>query len=214
MPLVPLQGLQYRQVDVFAREALNGNGVAVFWNCGEMATGIMQGLTRELRQFEAIFLRSTGAKNQFRAKVFTMEEELDFAGHPVLGAASVLHEKYGHDEGETWSIVLNASTLEVTTRRTGESYHATMLQPKAEFLAPIVRHEEIEKVMQAVNLTMEDKHCPKVEIGTIKGSSKTSRREAPRDQSAHTFAGTVYMKWDGSCASRRADTLADRVKCS
>jgi trans-2,3-dihydro-3-hydroxyanthranilate isomerase len=164
---VPLKGLQYRQVDVFAQEALNGNGVAVFWDCGEITTGIMQGLTRELRQFEAIFLRATGVQNQFRAKVFTMEEELDFAGHPVLGAAAVLHEKHGRNEVEPWRIVLNARTIGVTTRRTGTSYVATMLQPEAEFLAPILLPADIERIMLAINLTVEDKHpALPIEVGS------------------------------------------------
>ena len=49
MHIFPWQGLAYRQVDVFARDVLNGNGVAVFWNTGEIPTETMQELTRELR---------------------------------------------------------------------------------------------------------------------------------------------------------------------
>ena len=127
------RGLTYRQVDVFANEVLNGNGVAVFWDSRETTAEAMQELTRELRQFEAIFLTASNARNEYRARVFTMEEELDFAGHPVLGAAAVLHEKYGQKVSETWRIVLNAGTIEVSTRRIGKSYVATMNQPEARF---------------------------------------------------------------------------------
>ena len=158
MPNAPWHGLEYRQVDVFANKVLGGNGVAVFWNRGELAKEVMQELTRELRQFEAIYLRRIGADNQFRANVFTMEEELDFAGHPVLGAAAVLHEKYGRREVETWHIVLNASSVEVRTKRTGESYVSTMYQQKAEFFRPAMSPSEIEAFMRAVNLSIEDKH--------------------------------------------------------
>jgi trans-2,3-dihydro-3-hydroxyanthranilate isomerase len=158
MPGTQWQGLQYRQVDVFANEALSGNGVAVFWNCAELSKESLQELTRELRQFESIFLRHTGAGNQYRAQVFTMEEELDFAGHPVLGAAAVLHEKYGRRNLETWHIVLNASTVEVITRRNGKSYLSTMCQQQAQFFSPLVLPSEIEAIMHAVNLSIDDKH--------------------------------------------------------
>jgi trans-2,3-dihydro-3-hydroxyanthranilate isomerase len=158
MKRVPLQGLSYRQVDVFARDVLSGNGVAVFWNCGEMPTETMQELARELRQFEAIFLSAAGPHNEYRARVFTMEEELDFAGHPVLGAAAVLHEKYGHMESETWRIVLNSGTTEVSTQRMGRSYVAAMTQPQAQFLGPIGLPSEIETLMHAVGLEVDVKH--------------------------------------------------------
>jgi PhzF family phenazine biosynthesis protein len=158
MTRAPWQGLPYRQVDVFAREALSGNGVAVFLNCGEIPRATMQELTRELRQFEAIFLMASAAHNEYRARVFTMEEELDFAGHPVLGAAAVLHEKYGNTDAEAWRIVLNAGAIEVSTLRTGKSFAAAMTQPKAQFLGSIVLPAEVETLMRAVSLDVDVKH--------------------------------------------------------
>ena len=56
----------------------------------------MQTITQEMRQFESIFLRET-EPNTFRAFIFTMEEELDFAGHPVIGAAALLHDLYSKE---------------------------------------------------------------------------------------------------------------------
>ena len=158
MRLTPWQGLQYRQVDVFANEPLGGNGLAVFWDCGQLSKEIMQELTKELRQFEAIYLRPIGKGKQYQASVFTMEEELDFAGHPVLGAAAVLHEKYGHNEVETWQIILNGGAVDVATKRTGASYEATMFQRKAQFYSPVMLPSEIEAIMHAVNLSAADKH--------------------------------------------------------
>jgi predicted PhzF superfamily epimerase YddE/YHI9 len=46
-----------------------------------------------------------------RLRIFTEDEELDFAGHPVLGAAAVLHTLLpAPDAEESWA-------LEVAARR-------------------------------------------------------------------------------------------------
>src|SRR5215475_4269919 len=106
---VDLRGLAYRHVDVFARESLSGNGLTVFPDGGELPAELMQRLTQEMRQFESIFLSADGESHAYRGHIFTMEEELDFAGHPVLGAACVLHEVHEPDASIVeWSIRLNA----------------------------------------------------------------------------------------------------------
>jgi PhzF family phenazine biosynthesis protein len=80
-------GLKYRHVDVFSSKPLSGNGVTVFRLRKALPATVMQQITREMRQFESIFVLQKARSQTIRAWVFTMEEELDFAGHPVLGAA-------------------------------------------------------------------------------------------------------------------------------
>ena len=77
-------------VDVFATSPMTGNGLAVFLDTADWSTSVMQRMTREMRQFESIFLSDCSASGA-AARVFTVDEELPFAGHPVLGAAAVLH---------------------------------------------------------------------------------------------------------------------------
>jgi PhzF family phenazine biosynthesis protein len=89
--------LEYRQVDVFAEAPLSGNGLAVIITEQSLDALFMQRLTCELRQFETIFLVAEAQPRTFHARVFTMEEELPFAGHPSLGAAAVLPFGYGRD---------------------------------------------------------------------------------------------------------------------
>lgn len=89
--------LEYRQVDVFADRPLCGNGLAVIITQAPLIADFMQRLTCELRQFETIFLCPSATTGDFEARVFTMEEELPFAGHPAIGAAAVLHERAGGD---------------------------------------------------------------------------------------------------------------------
>ena len=84
--------LDYRHVDVFSRRALQGNGLVVVLDAEHLPTAVMQELTREVRQFEAAFLAGLDLPGRSaRLRIFTEDEELDFAGHPVLGAAAVLH---------------------------------------------------------------------------------------------------------------------------
>ncbi|TLZ24140.1 MAG: PhzF family phenazine biosynthesis protein, partial [Gammaproteobacteria bacterium] len=76
-------------VDVFATSPMTGNGLTVFLDTANWSASVMQGLTREMRQFESIFL-SEVSRSGAAARIFTVDEELPFARHPVLRAAAVL----------------------------------------------------------------------------------------------------------------------------
>jgi len=85
-----MDSVNYFHVDVFATRPITGNGLTVFMDTATWSAPSMLRVAQEMRQFESIFLSEvspTGA----RARVFTVEEELPFAGHPLLGAAAVLH---------------------------------------------------------------------------------------------------------------------------
>src|SRR5258708_8126653 len=56
---------------------------------------------------EFIFVFPMRYASSVRARVFGLHEELDFAGHPLLGAASVLHALHGAPGTQTWSFELN-----------------------------------------------------------------------------------------------------------
>ena len=86
-------GLRFRLVDVFTDRAYAGNGLAVFPEAAGLTAPQMQAIAAELRQVESIFLERTPEPRRVRARIFTPEEELPFAGHPSLGAAAVLHEE-------------------------------------------------------------------------------------------------------------------------
>ena len=107
--------LTLHQVDVFAHEPLRGNGLAVVTGADALSGRTMFAIAQELRQFETIFLSAlsdTGAD----ARIFTPEEELTFAGHPVLGAAAVLHAlRHPLAPNGSWTIRIDGRPLEVVT---------------------------------------------------------------------------------------------------
>src|SRR5258705_12641846 len=97
----------YYHVDVFSPEPFSGNGLMVFTEAADLSKSTMQVLTQEMRQFESIFLQGIQG-NVVRARIFTCEEQLNFAGHPILGAAATLHDLLrGEDEKADWVFELN-----------------------------------------------------------------------------------------------------------
>ena len=66
----------------------------------ENAADRLLAVAQELRQFETIFVEEPHDDVGVEARIFTVEEELPFAGHPVIGAAAALHERLASDEGE------------------------------------------------------------------------------------------------------------------
>jgi PhzF family phenazine biosynthesis protein len=124
---------RYFHVDVFARRALTGNGLSVFLPCDGWSESSLRQLTLEMRQFESIFLCAIDAHGA-SARIFTMQEELPFAGHPVLGAAAVLHRVLVPDEERhCWTLRLPARAVQVTTRGLAGAVFAEMDQGIAEF---------------------------------------------------------------------------------
>jgi trans-2,3-dihydro-3-hydroxyanthranilate isomerase len=138
----------YFHVDVFATGPMTGNGLTVFLNTAEWSASTMQRLTREMRQFESIFL-SEMSPSGAAARVFTVDEELPFAGHPVLGAASVLHRTQApHAEACSWTLRLPYGPVPVSTRKRNDHYLCEMNQgipifghsiASAELLLPILQ---------------------------------------------------------------------------
>jgi PhzF family phenazine biosynthesis protein len=139
------RGLSYHHVDVFAPHPYTGNSLAVFTDAGALTTLQMDRITKELRHFESIFLEPAEGTHAFRARVFDLIDELDFAGHPVIGAACVLHAIYGTRDAERWTIHLKARSVTIATERKAPlRYTAVLDQGAAQFLgtpAPALRPE-------------------------------------------------------------------------
>jgi trans-2,3-dihydro-3-hydroxyanthranilate isomerase len=86
--------LDYFTVDVFTSTPLKGNALAVVMNTCSLKTEQMQAIAREFNLSETTFVERRAPEVEraegVRARIFTTQEELPFAGHPTLGTASVL----------------------------------------------------------------------------------------------------------------------------
>src|SRR6185312_2397526 len=111
----------------------------------------MLAITQEMRHFESIFLNATDDTRRFRARVFDLVEELEFAGHPIIGAASVVHSLLGESETQEWVFELNHKSVTVTTRRTPTGFSAVLDQGAPSFHGEFPRRRRAE-LATALNL--------------------------------------------------------------
>jgi trans-2,3-dihydro-3-hydroxyanthranilate isomerase len=85
------QHFTYRVVDVFTKQALEGNPLAVFTDASAIEPPTMQRIARELNLAETTFvLPSTRSDCAARVRIFTPAKEMLFAGHPTIGTSFVL----------------------------------------------------------------------------------------------------------------------------
>src|SRR5690349_13006694 len=77
----------YEIVDVFTDRPYAGNPLAVVFGAESLAGDQMQTLAREFNLSETVFVVPSAAGATYRARIFTPEAELPFAGHPSVGAA-------------------------------------------------------------------------------------------------------------------------------
>jgi trans-2,3-dihydro-3-hydroxyanthranilate isomerase len=123
------------QVDVFTDRALTGNALAVFPEGRGLSTDLMQAIARETNLSETAFIVAGDAaaerEHAVRVRIFTVQEELPFAGHPTLGTAFVLR---GHSGVAEVRLGLNVGTVPVRFEdRPSQASFGEMTQKNPEF---------------------------------------------------------------------------------
>lgn len=86
--------LSMSQWDVFSSNPLEGNSLAVIFDARGLTDGEMQAIAKEMNLSETTFIfprdPQTERERGVRVRIFTVQEELPFAGHPTLGTAFAL----------------------------------------------------------------------------------------------------------------------------
>jgi PhzF family phenazine biosynthesis protein len=86
----------FQLVDVFSDEPLLGNPLAVVFDAEGFSTERMQEITRWINLSETAFLLApTSPDADYRVRIFTLDRELPFAGHPTLGSCRAWLEAGG-----------------------------------------------------------------------------------------------------------------------
>src|SRR5258707_5238935 len=82
---------RYITVDVFTDRAFGGNQLAVVLDAGGLSTAQMQAIASEFNYSETTFvLPPRDGAHDARVRIFTVNSEIPFAGHPNVGTAFVL----------------------------------------------------------------------------------------------------------------------------
>ena len=115
---------EFVQLDVFTRTPLTGNPLAIFTDARGLSDAQMQALAREMNLSETTFVlpreRSVEAQEGKRVRIFTVDEELPFAGHPTLGTALYLHNTAASRVDE---IVLDLNVGKIGVRFSADSHN-------------------------------------------------------------------------------------------
>ena len=146
--------LAMTQWDVFSSSPLEGNSLAVFSDARGLSDSEMQSLAKEMNLSETTFVfprdSATERERGVRVRIFTVQEELPFAGHPTLGTAFALR---GQSGAEVITLDLNVGKVPVKFEENpGQATFGEMTQIDPVF---VMQHDR-EAVAKATGLSRDD----------------------------------------------------------
>jgi PhzF family phenazine biosynthesis protein len=161
------------QIDSFTKEKFKGNPAGVVLNAENLTSEEMQLIARELNNSETAFVFKPDAREEnfdYHVRYFTPTTEVPSCGHATIAA---LYAKAQEDQLDSCTIKINTQigVLPVYIDRKSNDYLITMTQGSFE-LSPAFDASTIQKIVQALGLTMDDldEKCP-VQIAST-GHSK------------------------------------------
>jgi len=153
------------QLDVFTARPLEGNQLAVFTDARGLSDTEMQQLARETNLCETTFILPRDAATEQAeghwVRIFTVNEELPFAGHPTLGTAWYLRQQTNADE-----IVLDLKVGKIPVRfeqRDGQMF-GEMRQAEPQFGA--THHHDVVASVLGVPVSQLDQNLPIQTVST------------------------------------------------
>jgi trans-2,3-dihydro-3-hydroxyanthranilate isomerase len=149
MPTYPLTLL-----DVFAVQPLEGNLLAVIHDADGVATETMQTLARRFNLAETSFIQTASDPGAtYRHRIFTVSDELPFAGHPSIGTAVAW--AYRADESDAHYVQQTGSGLQQLWVERDDRHAIAKLKQN-----PVVFGNEIDStlILRALGLHASDAH--------------------------------------------------------
>lgn len=197
--------LDYFLVDVFSETALAGNPLAVVMSTAGLSGEQMQSIAREFNLSETTFVERRALDIEraegVRVRIFTTQEELDFAGHPTLGTASVLSlfaPECVHES--TITLAENVGHIPVHFSGSGDDLFAEMQQRDPEF-GPELDRTEVARLC-GLELTDLDELAPPQVVGTgtafaivLLRSREALRRLNVRQQESYAWLRERGARW-------------------
>lgn len=144
-------------LDVFTDRTLSGNPLAVVLDTEGLDGNHMQAIAREFNLSETVFvLKPQEEESRARLRIFTINHELPFAGHPTVGAAVLLAIRDGVATSTDFVLEENvgpvACHVSVKSERSGSATFTVPRIPEIIDAAPMSR----EACAQALGLDTSD----------------------------------------------------------
>jgi len=143
-------------LDVFTNTKFEGNQLAVFPSAEGLSEENMQKIAREFNYSETVFITSANEKNIKNIRIFTPSSEVDFAGHPNIGAAMLLSRIGEYSDEKQIDIIFKEKVGDVPLR----IYFENSIALKAELSTPKIPEKgdspTKEEIAKAVSLDVSD----------------------------------------------------------
>jgi trans-2,3-dihydro-3-hydroxyanthranilate isomerase len=143
-----MKKLQFYIVDVFTEHRYSGNQLAVIAGAENLPEKDMQKIAKEMNYSETTFILSKKKRdNGYDVRIFTPEQEIPFAGHPVLGTAFVIQQELIKRPIKKIKLNLQAGQIPVAFKYKGNrTERLWMKQNHAEF-GRIIKGAEIAGIL-------------------------------------------------------------------
>ncbi|MGA8270108.1 MAG: PhzF family phenazine biosynthesis protein [Candidatus Sulfotelmatobacter sp.] len=205
-----LRRLSMAQWDVFSSRPLEGNSLAVIFDARGLTDAEMQSIAKEMNLSETTFIlpgdAATEDQDGIRVRIFTVQEELPFAGHPTLGTAFALRGENGASHtakekngAKEITLTLNVGNVPVRFEETaGQPVFGEMTQIDPTFG---MRHDR-EAVARVLELPVQDldDSLPIENVSTGLPYTITPLKSLTAIKKLHTVSlrATEYLEETGS----------------
>jgi trans-2,3-dihydro-3-hydroxyanthranilate isomerase len=209
---------RYITVDVFTDKAFGGNPLAVILDAGGLSTAQMQAIATEFNYSETTFvLPPTDRANDAQVRIFTVNYEIPFAGHPNVGTAFVLATQAAKPPARLrFEEKAGLVPVEILTEQ-GRVAGAELTAPQ-----PLKRLSEVSVEQAAACLSLPatevktDRHAPQIiSVGlpflVVELASRDALRRARPDAAA--FAKTLPCDGSDAIYFYTRDVPADGRPC-
>jgi trans-2,3-dihydro-3-hydroxyanthranilate isomerase len=227
---MPVRTYEFVQLDVFTQTLLSGNPLAIFPDARGLTDAEMQALAREMNLSETTFVfprdAATEARDGKKVRIFTVETELPFAGHPTLGTALFL---YASESTKPAEVTLDLKAGKIPVRFTANSENAgcdrvdgqvfgEMRQRDPEFGTPLSRDDVARVIGIAVDEISSEWPIQPVSTGLTFTIVPFRNRQTLSDLKFSYIQAAEFLKNTGAnffyflCPERREGRLEARAR--
>ena len=153
-------------LDVFAEEKYAGNQLAVVRDAANLSDEQMQKIAKEMNYSETTFILSEQKRNDgYDVRIFTLERELPFAGHPTLGTAYVIQQEIAGKPVDMIKLNLKVGQIPVTFNYDGKQPGALWMKQIEPIFGQTIEPQSISEVL-GIDESDIDERFPIQEVST------------------------------------------------